>query len=622
MSFKSVFCGVIILSLTSAGLAQEPTGFVDPDTGEWQEIELHNANAADTTNANELRPGGAGGYNLTGLGVTVGVWDGGDVRATHQEFNSGGNPSRVTVLDNVGLSNHATHVAGTIGAEGDSASARGMASNVQIRSRSFFNDENEMRADALEYDISNHSYGTVAGWGGTISTPNSGNVSRWYGNYSQSTQEDSDFGRYSSGARLVDDVIYDNPHILSVWSAGNDRGDNISGGQNARFAAFFSSAPANFHESLGGGLYVVSNATGHAPPPSDGAYDILPAGGQTAKNTLVVGAISDHTVDPHNGGTINTASFSSYGGADDGRLGVDVVANGVALRSSGSGSDTAYSTLSGTSMSAPNATGTAALLLQHYRNVRGLQGRVASGTGGGGLSEGGEGDVATLDVTPDLVNASTQKGYIIHTATDVTNASSGGRVGPDYATGYGLVDGRAAADFITDAFTGTDETRENWLFEQTISNPAQEIVHNFFATGDTVKATLAWTDPAGSSKFGLDNRTAVLVHDLDLWIEVGGQVFYPWTLDINNPGNAAVQNQANHVDVVEQVLADLTTLGPGPLSVLAEGTPFSVHVGMTGGLSFGPQDFALLISGATTIPEPASLVLLALGGVALVRRRR
>lgn len=45
-----------------------------------------NANAADTTNADQLRSGGGLGLSLSGQGVTVGIWDGNAVRATHQEF--------------------------------------------------------------------------------------------------------------------------------------------------------------------------------------------------------------------------------------------------------------------------------------------------------------------------------------------------------------------------------------------------------------------------------------------------------------------------------------------------------------------------------------------------------
>ncbi|MBM3889238.1 MAG: hypothetical protein FJ388_08945, partial [Verrucomicrobia bacterium] len=102
-----------------------------------------NVNAADTTNADQLRSGGGLGLNLTGAGVTVGVWDGGAVRSTHQEFGG-----RVTVVDAVGNSDHATHVAGTVGASGVAAAARGMATSVSIRSRDWNNDTTEMNADA------------------------------------------------------------------------------------------------------------------------------------------------------------------------------------------------------------------------------------------------------------------------------------------------------------------------------------------------------------------------------------------------------------------------------------------------------------------------------------------
>ena len=118
-----------------------------------------NQNAAITTRADLLQSGGGLNLDLTGAGITVGVWDGGAVRSTHQEFND-----RVTVVDSVAFSDHATHVAGTIGARGFLPQAAGMASQVNIRSRDFDNDLTELRNDANLIQLSNHSYGRVNGW--------------------------------------------------------------------------------------------------------------------------------------------------------------------------------------------------------------------------------------------------------------------------------------------------------------------------------------------------------------------------------------------------------------------------------------------------------------------------
>src|SRR5438105_2879983 len=52
----------------------------------------HNANAAISTGANLLR---LAPYAVDGAGVTVGIWDGGAVRSTHQEFGG----ARVTIKD-------------------------------------------------------------------------------------------------------------------------------------------------------------------------------------------------------------------------------------------------------------------------------------------------------------------------------------------------------------------------------------------------------------------------------------------------------------------------------------------------------------------------------------------
>jgi len=45
-----------------------------------------NADAADTTNADQLWLGGGLELNLTGAGVTVGIWDEGAVRGINQQL--------------------------------------------------------------------------------------------------------------------------------------------------------------------------------------------------------------------------------------------------------------------------------------------------------------------------------------------------------------------------------------------------------------------------------------------------------------------------------------------------------------------------------------------------------
>lgn len=82
-----------------------------------------NEDAAETVSTDEVWPGGKTGYKLTGSGFTIGEWDEGKVRASHQEFGN-----RVVQKDNAtNLSNHATHVAGTLIAGGMEKGVKGMA---------------------------------------------------------------------------------------------------------------------------------------------------------------------------------------------------------------------------------------------------------------------------------------------------------------------------------------------------------------------------------------------------------------------------------------------------------------------------------------------------------------
>ncbi|MBN2024401.1 MAG: hypothetical protein JW809_16590, partial [Pirellulales bacterium] len=127
----------------------------------------HNANAAATTNTDDLQVGGSLGLDLTGEGYTVGMWEANEngivgttvIRGSHDELTG-----RVTVVDSGSYSNHATHVAGTIAASGVVGAAEGMATEVAVRSYSADQDVDEMDAAASILVASNHSYGIEGGW--------------------------------------------------------------------------------------------------------------------------------------------------------------------------------------------------------------------------------------------------------------------------------------------------------------------------------------------------------------------------------------------------------------------------------------------------------------------------
>jgi len=264
-----------------------------------------NANAAISTGANLIRQ--TAPYNLDGAGIKVGVWDGGSVRNTHQEFST----NRV-VKKNSSAANddHATHVAGTIGASGLTASAKGMAPLVAIDSYDWNSDYAEMTAagaatandPATKVPLSNHSYG-----------------------YNAAT---ADMGRYEAECNTTDALALSLPYYLIFWAAGNEQ-DVLT--------------------ALGGYQSITYNGL--------------------SKNILTVGAANDAVTSGIRDVAKGTlASFSSMGPCDDGRIKPDLVANGVSVNSPVSTSDTAYdASYSGTSMATPNAAGSATLLVQLYK---------------------------------------------------------------------------------------------------------------------------------------------------------------------------------------------------------------------------------------------------------------
>jgi hypothetical protein len=428
-----------------------------------------NINAADTLNTDQLWSGGGLGLDLTGSGLTVGIWEAGDgsggyyVRSTHQELTG-----RVAFGDTSGtpvFTDHATHVAGTIAASGVNAAAHGMASEIDIRSYSVDDFIQEMYQDAALIVASNHSYSEVVGWS-IVNVSGVGVTDIWIGDRSISSTEPAAFGKYDSFTNDLDDVLIDNPYLLSVWSAGNDRNDHFTNYRGDNYYVTYLSTNPGIGGWSGSGWYLVPNIGVTSAPSSDGnggtGYDSLPPD-QTAKNSLVVGAIYDITDDPYNLSDVTMTTFSSWGPTDDGRIKPDVVANGLSLFSSAAGADDDYLVASGTSMSAPNVTGTAALLIQYYENLFG-----------------------------NRPFSATTKGLLIHTAFDA------GNLGPDFTYGWGVVDAAAAATFLGNTQFSTASTT---ILEDIYTGSEKKYYFENTGTGP-LKSTLTWTDPEGNPQGG------------------------------------------------------------------------------------------------------------------------
>ena len=175
-----------------------------------------NVVAARSTRANFLNSGGGLGLSLDGQNMVARVWDGGPVRSTHQGFytSSTNTTSRVTAVDTPFSSpstnsSHGTHVTGTILALPWNTTAtvlpiKGMATSATARTFDWTDDESEAISEvALGMLLSNHSYGVPI-------TGTSGPLPAWY------------IGAYVDDSRIWDEIAYNAPFYLPVYSAGND----------------------------------------------------------------------------------------------------------------------------------------------------------------------------------------------------------------------------------------------------------------------------------------------------------------------------------------------------------------------------------------------------------------
>ncbi len=512
---------------------------------------VENIISAATIRTNTLQPGGNTGLNLTGSSANmkgrIGVWDEGLVRPTHVELVGRVIQEDASQGDNT-LSDHSTHVSGTMIASGVNPVAKGMAPGaLQLRAWDYNNDEAEMMVAASDTGggmlVSNHSYADIAGW-----YLDASDNDRWefFGNPGDTV--DIRFGQYDSDTQIWDSIAYNAPYYLICKAGGNNPGETgpAVGGDYWRLS---STTGDNFVDAGARPAGISSNA----------GYNTIATYG-CAKNILTLGA-----VDPIPGGWGNPAdvvqaSFSSLGPTQDGRIKPDVVADGVDVLSSISTADNAYDVYSGTSMATPATTGSAFLLQQYYQQLH-------SGI---------------------FMYSATLKGLLIHTADEAGNAP-----GPDYTFGWGLIDLQKAAAVITaDNTDTTQQIRQSSLTNNTKDSESFSVV----ASGKmSVSATICWTDPPGtptSIPIGTHNymdATPKLVNDLDLRIKdnVTGAVYMPWILNPSDPGAAATKGD-NIRDNVEKVeLSDS----------LIPGRSYTVTITHKGTLQRGTQAYSLIMSG-------------------------
>lgn len=420
-----------------------------------------NTNASESTRTDHLNSGGSLGLNLNGDNMTAYVWDGGVARAGHQEYDGSGGTNRFSIGDGSSALNfHAAHVTGTIMASGVQASAKGMAPESNVIGNDWNSDLSEATSAAASgMLVSNHSYGYAI-------RDNAGNVQlpTYY------------FGAYIGVSRDWDQIMYNAPNYLMVVAAGNDGDDNT----------------ANSNPIGGNSLF--DKLSGHA----------------TSKNNLVVANAQDANIGASgNLISVNINSSSSEGPTDDLRIKPDITGNGTNVYSTYETSNSAYGTISGTSMASPNVTGSLVLLQEHYNNVNGA-----------------------------FMRAATLKGLALHTADDA------GSTGPDAIFGWGLLNTKRAAESITNNGNQT-------MIQELSLAPGQTYTITVDADGvNDLLASISWTDLPGTANTGTINlSTPVLVNDLDIRVSKGGTTYTPWKLT----GPTTNTKGDNNVDPFERV---------------------------------------------------------------------
>jgi uncharacterized repeat protein (TIGR01451 family) len=143
---------------------------------------------------------------------------------------------------------------------------------------------------------------------------------------------------------------------------------------------------------------------------------------------------------------------------------------------------------------------------------------------------------------------------------DLSDATVYYNPGPDYASGYGRVDARAAVDAI----------RARQAHEDQVSNGQSDVYTLTVPAGTpSLKVTLAWDDVPGTP-----NAVPALVNNLDLVLVApdGSTNHRPWVLNPANPTAHATRG-VDSINNVEQVLVNNPATGTWEVRVSGTQVP-------------------------------------------------
>jgi len=517
----------------------------------------------------------AEGLGLSGSGVTVGVFEPLHVDAAHPDF--GGRATRGDTDPNT-PSQHTTMVGGLIAGDGTKCN------DVTVRAEDRCGAANQWRGVAPGVDLFTYGYDVTG-------------ATDWY-----------------NDANLIADLqTAVNDHHIDV--ANNSWGRLGCAGYDFAYGIYRGVAPTldaavrgDADEGFDRPVNIVFSTGNERNNTDCVANDVAPYENygsinapKAAKNIITVGAI-----DSFNNMMSN---YSSWGPVEDGRLKPDIVAAGHHNGINEGGQNVSdivswrevdlnnppiepncvgepiaaanqqcyrspnydvrgpadpnyyyYGWFSMTSAAAATTSGSIALLLEDFRNQ-------LPGMG---------------DPLP-----STVKALLIHTAQDLDDATTWFNPGPDYASGYGLLQIRDAIDLMREA-----------SFVEGVVVEHEDLVSYSYTVppgAGPVKVTLVWDDVPAA-----ENANPSLVNDLDLVVEAAdGTRYYPWTLDPDHPDNNALRTQEDHTNNVEQVFI------PG-----GRGATYTVTVDGHS-VPEGPQTFSLVFSpaGAVTDFNPVDVML-------------